>query len=94
MSGEGAPRVEAPAELTADFSAGYGDCFQIAGVPGQGAREWGRLSLRGADGAFGKIVWHGILGFDLAAPDVAGLWSAGSSASTSRDASSSRPTGG
>jgi hypothetical protein len=50
-----------------DFRADYWDCFG-APASGAGAHEWARLCLRGAQaagGVFSRLVWHGVLRFDL-----------------------------
>jgi hypothetical protein len=56
-------RVDVPEALAAGVD--YADCFRVAAVPGASAGDWARATLRGADGAFSRIVWQGILGFDL-----------------------------
>lgn len=52
------------------FPADYWDCFRTAASPGPAdAREWARMSLRGAEahnGRFSRLVWQGILGLRLA----------------------------
>jgi hypothetical protein len=62
----GATRTEVPSGAVVDFSPSYSDCFQVASVPGSTAADWARASLRGADGTFSRVVWQGILGFELA----------------------------
>ena len=62
----GAVRLAVQPPPVAEFGAEDWDSFAIASVPGVAAREWARLSLRGADGVFGSVVWHRLLGFDLA----------------------------
>jgi len=58
-----ATRIDVPKALAAEFD--YSDCFRAAAVPGAAAGDWARATLRGADGPFSRIVWQGILGFDL-----------------------------
>jgi len=73
-----ASRTAVPETAVADFASDYADCFRTASVPGTTAADWATMSLRGADGAFGTVVWHGILGFDLApagAPGTLVGWS-------------------
>jgi hypothetical protein len=65
-----ADRLGNAPSAVADFDTDYWDSFAIAAVPGTRARNWARLSLRGADGVFGSVVWHGVLGFDLADKSV------------------------
>jgi hypothetical protein len=70
-----ATRVDVDARVRAGFVADYGDAFRIAAVPGHRAREWAEGSLRGADrghGLFAGLVWHGLLGLQLAAPGTPG----------------------
>ena len=71
-----ATRVDVPDSAVADFAPDYSDCFRAAAVPGRTAGDWARASLRGADGAFSRVVWQGILGFDLTsgAPDTFVGW--------------------
>lgn len=57
---------------TKDFRADYGDAFRIAATSDAAVREWARLSLRGAEGPFGDLVWHGVLGFRLASKGTPG----------------------
>lgn len=67
-------RIDVVAAESADFKAGYGDAFRIGAVPGVSAREWARVSLRGAEAAnrmFARLAWHGVLGFDLASRGAA-----------------------
>jgi hypothetical protein len=67
-------RVETTPPWVNDFGADYWDCFAISG-PGESALEWARLSLRGAEasgGIFSRVVWHGVLGFELTAPNTPG----------------------
>jgi len=68
----GAVRVVDQPPVVAEFAAEYWDSFAIAAVPAVAPREWARLSLRGADGVFGSVVWHRLLGFDLAAAATPG----------------------
>jgi hypothetical protein len=63
--GTAAIRVDVPDSAVADFAPDYSDCFRVDGVPGRTAGEWARATLRGADGAFSRVVWQGILGFRL-----------------------------
>lgn len=59
-----------PAALN-EFPADYWDCFAIPAAGGS-AEQWARLSLRGAQtagGLFSRLVWQGLLGFELAAQD-------------------------
>ena len=63
-----ATRVEVPDSAVADFALDYSDCFRVESVPGCTAAQWAWAALRGADGPFSRIVWEGILGFELAAP--------------------------
>jgi hypothetical protein len=68
--------LEPPA--LADFPADYWDCFAAPACEA-GAHEWARLSLRGAEaagGVFSRLVWHGVLRFDLE-PDAADMTMAG-----------------
>lgn len=70
-----AARVDVSAGLRSGFAADYGDAFRIAAVRGHRASDWAQRSLSGADparGLFGRLVWHGLLGFELAAPGTAG----------------------
>lgn len=51
-----------------EFSADYWDAFRIVGVDGVLPRTWAGLALAGADAAnraFGRLVWHATMGFDL-----------------------------
>lgn len=63
-----AQRVEpAPGELGA-FGADYADAFSIGDAAGRTPRDWAEACLRAADaagGAFGRLVWGGVLGFRL-----------------------------
>jgi hypothetical protein len=65
---ETATRVFASQPIAfADFRADYWDSFRIRSVgDDRTAREWARNSL--SDGTLTRIVWHGLLGFNLAAP--------------------------
>ena len=79
-SGHRVDQVEVDAHSLAGFPADYTDAFRVAAVAGPTASDWARRSLRGADmanGAFRHAVWHGALGFDLAAhgtPDTFVGW--------------------
>jgi hypothetical protein len=69
-----ATRVDVDARVQSGFTPDYGDALRIAAVPGHRAREWAERSLRGAErrhGLFAGLVWHGLLGFQLAAPGTA-----------------------
>ena len=66
-----AMRVDVPEALAAEYD--YSDCFRVAAVPGVSAGEWARATLRGADGTFSRVVWQGILGFDLTS-GAPGTW--------------------
>jgi hypothetical protein len=64
-----AHRAEVTTQMAADFRPDYGDCFSVATDPGIAARSWAIASLRGAaaaNGAFARLVWDGLLGFELA----------------------------
>jgi hypothetical protein len=61
-----ATRIDVPRALTVGVD--YADCFRAVAVPGASAGDWATATLRGAEGPFSRIVWHGVLGFDLAAP--------------------------
>src|SRR4051794_29671933 len=68
-------RVDVGAHVHSEFAADYCDAFRITSVRGHRAREWARRSLRGAgpaNSSFGRLVWHGLLGFRLAASGTAG----------------------
>src|SRR4051794_6776900 len=72
-------RVDVSAASQEDFPADYGDAFtvDVDVVPGTTAADWARSSLRGADvakGAFRTLVWHSVLGFDLAAAGTPGTF--------------------
>src|SRR3954447_950050 len=76
----GALRLSEESPVVAEFGAEYWDSYAIAAVPGVAPRECARLSLRGADGVFGPVVWHGLLGFKLAEKQAPGTlvgWSIG-----------------
>jgi hypothetical protein len=65
-------RIEAPPPPVTEFEPDYWDAFATSGSAAS-ALEWARSSLRGADasgGLFSRVVWHGVLGFDLAAPNT------------------------
>src|SRR5215217_4856295 len=60
-------RAEVEPGVVSGFAADYGDSFRITTAPaGVEPAVWARTALRGADGAFGRLVWDGLLGFDLA----------------------------
>ena len=63
-------RVDVEPRAVADFAADYADCFQVPVGAGRGEpRDWARSALRGAEdpsGPFSRLVWQGLLGFDLA----------------------------
>ena len=61
-----ATRSEVPESAVVDFAPSYSDCFRVGALPGFSAAEWAAATLRGADGAFSRVVWQGILGFRLA----------------------------
>jgi hypothetical protein len=67
-----ATRTDVPEGAVSDFSPSYSDCFRVASVPGRTAADWAWASLRGADGAFSRVVWQGILGFELASSGTPG----------------------
>jgi hypothetical protein len=70
-----AARIDVSAGVRAGFAADYADAFRIAAVRGHRASDWAQRTLRGADparGPFARLVWHGLLGFELAAPGTAG----------------------
>ena len=67
-----ATRTEVPEGAVSDFSPDYSDCFRVASVSGSTAADWARASLRGADGAFSRVVWQGTLGFELASSGTPG----------------------
>jgi hypothetical protein len=67
-----ATRTDVPEGAVADFSPDYSDCFRVASLPGTTAADWARASLRGAEGPFSRVVWQGILGFDLASSGTPG----------------------
>ena len=71
----GAPitRATVPESAVADFAADYADCFRVTSFPGRhSAADWAEATLRGSDGVFGRVVWHGLLGFELAPSGTAG----------------------
>ncbi|UJA19031.1 hypothetical protein HJD18_01635 [Thermoleophilia bacterium SCSIO 60948] len=59
----------AHADPIADFGPDYLDRFSVGADPRDlPARDWARRSLAGAEAAnaaFGRLVWGGLLGFDL-----------------------------
>lgn len=71
-----AVRIDVPSNAVADFAPSYADCFRISSVAGRTASEWAHATLGAADGAFSRVVWHGILGFDLSsgAPGTLAGW--------------------
>lgn len=74
--GTDSTRVEVEPRAVAGFTAHYGDSFRISRGPGATEpRAWAQMALRGtgdANGAFSRLVWEGLLGFDLAAPGTPG----------------------
>lgn len=54
----------------------YADAFSLVGAPQASARVWAKLCLAGGpefqQRVFGTLVWHGVLGFDLAKPGTEG----------------------
>ncbi|HJQ43132.1 MAG TPA: hypothetical protein VJ831_08610 [Jatrophihabitantaceae bacterium] len=78
-----ARRVDPPAGALAYLTdVDYADAFAIASAPPTPARTWAKLCLTGGPSlprrAFSTLVWHGVLGFDLAAsqaPDTFAGWS-------------------
>jgi hypothetical protein len=61
--------------LVADFAADYADAFRMPADDGRTARDWAAASLAGAEvagGAFARLAWHGLLGFELAPRGTAG----------------------
>jgi hypothetical protein len=67
-----ATRTAVPDGAVAGFSPDYSDCFRVASRPRTTAAEWARASLRGAEGPYSRVVWQGILGFDLASSGTPG----------------------
>lgn len=73
-------RVAPDLGSVAEFRADYSDAFSVPTTAASTASAWAHQSLRGADmmnGAFRQAVWHGVLGFDLAAagtPDTFVGW--------------------
>src|SRR5690348_15939646 len=68
-------QVEASAANQDSIPNDYSDAFAVAVVPGPTAADWAHRSLHGADiahGAFRNLVWHGVLGFDLAETNAPG----------------------
>jgi len=62
-------RVALPDRIADGFAPDYGDCFRTVSPVHVDARHWASESLRGAEGGggvFSRIVWHGLLGFELA----------------------------
>jgi hypothetical protein len=72
-----AARVQPPADALA-FLPGqnYADAFSVADPPPASARTWAERCLAGEPEwqhrVFGTLVWHGVLGFDLAQPGTDG----------------------
>lgn len=65
----GAQRVRPDLTGDEDFAADYADAFTVETGPRMSASEWATACLSGAGagrGAFATLVWHGLLGFDLA----------------------------
>lgn len=54
----------------------YADAFRLTDAPSAPARTWAKLSIGSTPGivqrTFGTVVWHGVLGFDLAPIDTDG----------------------
>jgi hypothetical protein len=54
--------------------ADYADAFQASATGDRPARDWAKRTLGSGtsalDRTFGTLVWHGILGFDLAPADT------------------------
>jgi hypothetical protein len=75
-----AKRTEPDAAIVEEFGADYADAFVISSSVERSAREWAWAGLRGAEsagGAFGRLVWGGVLGFRLArsgTPDTMVGW--------------------
>ena len=72
-----AARVEPPAAALAFLpDADYADAFALRGAPSAPAQVWAELALASRLGLgqrlFGTLVWHGVLGFDLAPPGTDG----------------------
>ena len=64
-----ARRVDPAPSAAAGFNADYADAFAIATSSQHPARDWAYGALRGSEaagGAFGRLVWGGVLGFRLA----------------------------
>lgn len=64
-----ASRVLEPPREAANFRADYWDCFRIATPEAVRPGIWAALALGRADSAnraFGNLIWHRLMGFDLA----------------------------
>jgi hypothetical protein len=60
--------VEPDADALAEFGADYADAYSIASPHRGPVRDWAKACVGGADavnGAFGRLVWAGVLGFRL-----------------------------
>ena len=71
----GPMQVAADPALLAEFRADYADAFRLDTDAGHPARAWAQRCLRGADamgGLFAGLVWHRVLGLQLAAPHTPG----------------------
>ena len=72
-----AHRVDVPAVARGFLpDADYADAFRLPAVGHRAACDWARHSLGTGvsllDRIFGRVVWHGVLGFDLAEPGTSG----------------------
>lgn len=70
---ETATRDSDPPSASTEFSADYWDAFRIAGVNGVRPGKWAASALGGAEvanRAFGGLVWHTMMGFELAPRDA------------------------
>ncbi|MGA8988626.1 hypothetical protein [Aeromicrobium sp.] len=64
-----------PPSTVAEFSADYWDAFRISRVAGARPSGWAMSALSGADAAnraFGGLVWHTLMGFELAPRGASG----------------------
>jgi hypothetical protein len=81
-TGPRAIRVDVSADAVEQLpGADYADAFSVASIPGTTAAAWAKRSLGAGPTtgrrAFQQLVWHGLLGFDLAAedaPDAIARW--------------------